>query len=66
MPASGISLADFKQQVLFLTDDGHQVLAGQKDWLKCSLIDRWIGGVHLTPGNIWRWDEYNKSLLFEQ
>ncbi len=65
-PASGISLADFKQQTLFLTDDGREVLAHEKDWLKCHEIDRWIGGVHLKPGNIWRWDGYNKSLLFEQ
>lgn len=61
-PASGISPADFKKQTLFLTDDGRQVLAQQKDWLRCYNIDRWIGGVHLTPGNIWRWDEHNKSL----
>lgn len=66
MPASGISIADFKQQTLFLTDAGRQVLAGQKDWLKHYDIDRWIGGVHLSQGNIWRWDAYNKSLFFQQ
>ena len=19
-------------------------------------IDRWVGGTHVTPGNLWRWD----------
>lgn len=40
---------------LHLTDDGRRVLAGSADDVALNGIDRWIGGVHLTPDNLWRW-----------
>jgi hypothetical protein len=40
-----------------LTPLGRRVLAGAVDWLDVHPIDRWIGGVHLQPGRIVRWDE---------
>lgn len=40
-----------------LTVLGRRVLAGDADWLERAPIDRWIGGVHLTNENAWRWDE---------
>jgi hypothetical protein len=36
---------------------GRRVIAGDADWLDEREIDRWIGGVHLAPGNVTRWDE---------
>ncbi|MEO6835912.1 MAG: hypothetical protein ABI231_08405 [Candidatus Tumulicola sp.] len=36
---------------------GRRVLAGDADWLETYPIDRWIGGVHLLPSQIVRWDE---------
>ncbi|HKP73996.1 MAG TPA: hypothetical protein VJT67_00575 [Longimicrobiaceae bacterium] len=39
-----------------LTDDGRAVLAGREDRVRLNGIDRWLGGVHLTGGQLWRWD----------
>ena len=36
------------------TATGVKVLAGQADHVALNGIDRWMGGVHLTPGNVWR------------
>jgi hypothetical protein len=41
---------------VLLTDTGRRVLAGELDDVAINGIDRWIGGVHLTPENVWRWD----------
>ena len=38
---------------LSVTTTGGEVLSGQLNWLKINKIDRWIGGVHLSPGNLW-------------
>ena len=39
-----------------LTDAGRRVLEGKADQVALNGIDRWIGGVHLTPDKCWRWD----------
>ncbi|HTU83907.1 MAG TPA: DUF1835 domain-containing protein [Candidatus Acidoferrales bacterium] len=36
---------------------GRRVLAGGGDWLEAAPIDRWIGGVHLHPDFVVRWDD---------
>jgi Domain of unknown function (DUF1835) len=36
---------------------GRRVLAGDADWLEDHAIDRWIGGVHLVPTSVTRWDD---------
>jgi hypothetical protein len=42
---------------LTITPAGRDVLDGRADRLACSLVDRWLGGVHLAPGHpTWRWD----------
>jgi hypothetical protein len=38
------------------TDLGRRILAGDADWLESYPVDRWIGGVHLTPSQVVRWD----------
>jgi hypothetical protein len=40
-----------------MTPYGRTVFAGDVDWLAACPIDRWIGGVHLTPERVVRWDE---------
>ncbi|MGA8533944.1 MAG: hypothetical protein WB615_07530, partial [Candidatus Tumulicola sp.] len=42
---------------LELTALGRRVLGGEADWLATYPIDRWVGGVHLTPERTVRWDE---------
>jgi hypothetical protein len=39
-----------------VTDTGREVLAARGDHISLNGIDRWLGGVHLTPANVWRWD----------
>lgn len=38
-----------------LTPFGASVLAGAADFVEANGVDRWIGGVHLTAENVWRW-----------
>jgi hypothetical protein len=38
-----------------LTRTGGDVLAGHADHVALNGIDRWMGGVHLTPARLWRW-----------
>lgn len=46
-----------------LTVLGRRVLAGDADWLEHQPLDRWIGGVHLTALNVWRWDEASERMV---
>ena len=40
-----------------LTRDGSDVLEGRVDGLAARPLDRWLGGVHVQPGQrSWRWD----------
>ena len=46
-----------------LTAEGEAVLAGESDFLNNTGIDHWFGGVHVTQGNVWRWDEQNQRVI---
>jgi Domain of unknown function (DUF1835) len=46
-----------------LTETGQDVLAGKRDFIVLNGIDRWLGGVHLTETNLWRWDERERRLI---
>jgi Domain of unknown function (DUF1835) len=50
-------LVEEEDGCLVLTALGRRVTAGDADWLSERRIDRWIGGVHLRPENLTRWDE---------
>ena len=51
------ALIEGEEDGLILTPLGRRVLAGDADWLDEHRIDRWIGGVHLMPESLTRWDE---------
>lgn len=51
------------EQQLDITEEGVAVLVGKIDWLQIKPINRWIGGVHLLPSNVWRWDEESSKLV---
>jgi hypothetical protein len=40
---------------LHVTDTGRDVMAARADHVALNGIDRWMGGVHLTPERHWRW-----------
>jgi DNA-binding transcriptional MerR regulator len=46
----------FTRLPLRLTAEGERVLRGELDRADLLGIDRWIGGTHVTAGNLWRWD----------
>ena len=50
---------------LELTDAGRAVLEGKRDAVETNGIDRWLGGVHLVVGQVWRWDEENGTIKME-
>lgn len=41
---------------LAISAAGRAVLAGTKNHIALNGIDRWIGGAHLTPSNLWTWN----------
>ena len=43
--------------ILSITDDGHRVLNGERDFIHLNGLDCWLGGVHLLGSTVpWRWD----------
>jgi len=53
---------EFTAQQIDLTHLGRRLLANKADFVRESGIDRWIGGVHLTPQNDWRWNRSARQL----
>ncbi|MGI9067554.1 MAG: DUF1835 domain-containing protein [Pyrinomonadaceae bacterium] len=46
-----------------ITEPGKSVLRGEADFVELNGIDLWLGGVHLFPNNLWRWDESSKTIV---
>lgn len=46
-----------------ITPAGTNVLEGKVDALSVNPLDTWLGGVHLTGENVWRWDEAEGKLI---
>jgi hypothetical protein len=44
----------FAQSTIAITDAGRAALGGTFDHARENGIDRWLGGTHLTPENLWR------------
>ena len=49
------AIEDAPKGTLAITGRGRDVLAGRADHVSLNGIDRWLGGVHLTPSNGYRW-----------
>ena len=45
----------FVEKSIRVTEAGRAVQAGRADHIALNGIDRWMGGVHLTPERLWRW-----------
>lgn len=48
---------------LRLTQLGSDVLTGVEDHAHHNVIDYWLGGIHLTNDNLWRWDDEKEELF---
>jgi hypothetical protein len=46
-----------------ITEPGKSVLRGEADFVELNGIDVWLGGVHLSPNNLWRWDESSGTIV---
>jgi DNA-binding transcriptional MerR regulator len=53
----------FASLPLRLTSRGAEVLGGRADAVELLGIDRWVGGTHLAPGRVWRWDPAAHELI---
>src|SRR6185369_605860 len=42
--------------IFTITPAGENVLRGEVDDCAINDVDTWLGGVHLTKENLWRWD----------
>jgi hypothetical protein len=69
LPEGGIARAartnmsvEYAHTPLELTDTGRAVLERRADLVALNGIDRWIGGVHLTRSNVWRYNPERKAL----
>ena len=53
----------FARLPIGVTREGERVLSGEADRVDLLGIDRWIGGTHVTPHNLWRWDPSTRALV---
>jgi hypothetical protein len=70
LPNGGIAQAartnmsvEYAHTPIELTDVGHAVLERGADFVALNGIDRWIGGVHLTNENVWRYNPARGALI---
>lgn len=54
---------DYLTAKLAVTAKGEEVLTGEADHAALNPVDRWLGGTHVTSGNLWRWDFAGRKLI---
>jgi len=52
-----LNLPVHRDEVVNITQTGLDLLDGKINWHDLHRIDEWIGGVHLTPDNLWYWSK---------
>ena len=52
----------FWKRSVKLTDAGQAVLQDEDDHIRLNGIDWWLGGVHLRPEILWRWNHLRRTL----
>ena len=61
-PLLTVGGGDSLKKTVAMTDAGRAVLNGELDRIEIAGIDRWFGGVHVQPGNLWRWDDESQRI----
>jgi hypothetical protein len=51
-----------KNDDIYITDLGKDVLIGKRNWITIKPIEHWIGGVHLSADNLWCWNIQEKTI----
>jgi hypothetical protein len=54
---------DAPKTTFTITPAGENVMSGSVDDLTVNDPDTWLGGVHLTKENVWRWDESRGEVI---
>ncbi len=62
-PGAAEPAREYWHKKMTITEVGQRVISGNADHIALNGIDKWIGGVHLTPGNAWRWDPSQRTLV---
>ena len=60
--ATLLEAAGTNNAALGITEHGQATLAGADD-IETNGIDLWLGGVHLTPEKVWRWDAQRSEIV---
>jgi hypothetical protein len=60
---SVLTSSNYDEALFELTDIGRSVLSGEMNFIEINGIDLWLGGVHFTDANTWRWDEQRRELV---
>jgi hypothetical protein len=55
----------FLQAPMQITGFGEAVLAGNGDFIRTNGINEWLGGVHLSAKQLWRWQPETQMMLPE-
>ena len=63
VPSIGGNSSEVGAVDLVPTALGRRVLDGEDDRVALLGIDRWVGGTHLTPAAVWRWDGASRALV---
>ncbi len=62
LPEGQVLLPIGPEKELTVTRIGKQVLAGEVNAVEAVILDKWIGGVHLTLASYWCWDSRLKEV----
>jgi hypothetical protein len=57
------SIEKIESWKISITETGKNILKGKNDFIKLNGIDVWLGGIHLTEENQWRWDKKRQMPL---
>jgi hypothetical protein len=61
-PLLTVSAGEGLQRTVAITDTGRAVLTGEIDRVATCGIDRWLGGVHVSTDDLWRWHDERQEL----
>lgn len=62
MPLITLTEGSGAKSAFNITEQGELTLAGTDD-ISVNGIDIWLGGVHLTPDHLWRWDPQRAEIV---
>jgi hypothetical protein len=61
--AHELSSEEIRNGCFEITETGVAVLQSEADFVALNGIDLWLGGVHLSEENLWRWDDETRRIV---